>query len=99
MAQNTALQDGNKIKQQCPNFPFFGANYPDAGCFDGTLRDLDDCGDDGVYEQADEFPCPFCRTEAFIKRYAEYSNKKYKDVRIMVKALKEKHLSTITQNK
>lgn len=81
-----------KEKKQCPNFPFFGASYADAGCFDGFLRDLDDCDDSGgVYEHSDNFPCPFCNTEAFIKRYAEYSGRKYKDVRVMVKALKEKY--------
>lgn len=79
-------------QSQCPNFPFFGASYPDAGCFDGTLRDLDDCNDEGgVYEQNDNWPCPFCETEAFIKRYAEYAGIKYKEVRAWVKALKQKH--------
>ena len=29
-----------KIKQ-CPEFPFFGALYPDARCCDGYLWDLD----------------------------------------------------------
>lgn len=81
-----------KEKLPCPNFPFFGAQYADAGCFDGYLRDLDDCDDNHmVYEHSDNFPCPFCNTEAFIKRYAEYAGMKYKDVRAMVKKLKEKH--------
>lgn len=77
---------------QCPNFPFFGATYPDAGCFDGYLRDLDDCDESGgVYEHSDNFPCPFCNTEAFIKEYASYAGMKYGDVRNMVKKLKAKH--------
>lgn len=75
----------------CPNFPFFGAHYPDAGCFDGYLRDLDDCDDNGlVYEHDDNWPCPFCNTEAFIKQFAEWRGLKYKEVRAMVKKLKEK---------
>ena len=31
-----------KIKQ-CPEFPFFGASYPDARCINGYLWDLDKC--------------------------------------------------------
>ena len=81
-----------KEANSCPEFPFFGAKYPDACCVDGRLFDLDECDDKGnLYEPSDYWPCPFCRTEAFIKQYAEYSGKKYKDVRQMVKALKEKH--------
>jgi len=82
-----------KQQEKCPNFPFFGASYPDAGCFEGTLRDLDDCDESGVLEQQEYWPCPFCRTEAFIKQYAEWRGIKYKDARAMVKALKEKHLN------
>lgn len=77
--------------RQCPDFPFFGATYPDAGCFDGTLRDLDDCGEGGVYEHAENWPCPFCKTEAFIKVFAESHGIKYKDARQIVKKLKEKY--------
>lgn len=29
--------------KQCPEFPFFGASYPDARCINGYLWDLDDC--------------------------------------------------------
>jgi len=84
--------ENEKVQQvQCPNFPFFGASYPDAGCFDGHLRDLDDCDESGVFEHTENWPCPFCNTEAFIKQFAEYRGMKYKDVREMVKKLKEKH--------
>lgn len=80
------------LKQNCPNFPFFGASYPDAGCFDGHLRDLDDCDDNHlVYEHSENWPCPFCNTEAFIKQYAEYGGIKYKEARLWVKQLKEKY--------
>jgi hypothetical protein len=83
--------DSSNSIQQCPNFPFFGAPYADAGCFDGYLRDLDDCDDDGgVFEHQDNWPCPFCNTEAFIKRFAEYRGIKYKDARKLVKELKER---------
>lgn len=78
--------------QQCPEFPFFGAKYPDARCIDGQLYDLDKCdGEGNLYVPGDYWPCPFCQTEAFIKQYAESNNLKYKDVRTMVKKLKEKH--------
>lgn len=76
----------------CPEFPFFGASYPDATCIDGKLYDLDKCDGNGMlYEQGDDFPCPFCKTEEFIKRYASYRNMKYGDVRKMVKELKKKY--------
>jgi hypothetical protein len=87
-----------KDKQQCRNFPFFGARYLDATCIDGRLYDLDKCDDKGnLYEPGEDWPCPFCRTEAFIKQYAESCGKKYKDVRVMVKSLKEKHLVSDAQ--
>lgn len=35
-----------KIKQ-CPEFPFFGASYPDARCINGYLWDLDKCNENG----------------------------------------------------
>lgn len=54
-------------KNQCPEFPFFGAAYPDATCIDGVLYDLDDCNDDGTLNEKDNTPCPFCCTEAFLE--------------------------------
>ena len=76
----------------CPEFPFFGAKYPDATCIDGKLFDLDKCDENGnLYVPGEDWPCPFCRTEAFIKQYAEFANIKYKDARALVKQLKEKH--------
>lgn len=54
-------------KQQCPEFPFFGANYPDARCIDGQLYDLDDCDDEGNPCAFESIPCPFCRTKEFIE--------------------------------
>lgn len=59
------MKDG-KINQ-CPEFPFFGANYPDACCIDGVLYDLDDCNDDGTLNEKDNTPCPFCQTDSFIE--------------------------------
>ena len=57
-------------KQQCPEFPFFGAPYPDARCIDGYLYDLDDCDDYGnLYEPAEKIPCPFCNKEEFFKEF------------------------------
>lgn len=37
---NKAMINKNK---QCPEFPYFGAIYPDARCIGGYLYDLDDC--------------------------------------------------------
>lgn len=53
-------------KQPCPEFPFFGARYPDATCIDGYLWDLDKCEGGELYGEG-EIPCPFCNTEAFIE--------------------------------
>lgn len=51
----------------CPEFPYFGAKYPDATCIDGKLWDLDKCDENGLYSSGDNPPCPFCNTEAFIE--------------------------------
>lgn len=54
------------MKKNCPEFPFFGAKYPDARCVDGYLYDMDNCNDEGqVYLTGEEHPCPFCNTEKF----------------------------------
>lgn len=53
--------------KQCPEFPFWGARYPDACCIDGKLYDLDKCDDSGLHEPIDDIPCPFCRTDEFIE--------------------------------
>lgn len=55
-----------KMKTQCPEFPHFGAPYPDARCIDGYLWDLDKCNENGLYSTGDNPPCPFCNTEAYI---------------------------------
>lgn len=58
----------SKNKEICPEFPFFGANYPDACCINGVLYDLDKCDNNGnLYIPTEEIPCPFCKTEEFIK--------------------------------
>lgn len=54
-------------QNQCPEFPFWGASYPDACCIDGKLYDLDRCDDNGLHEPIDDIPCPFCKTEEFIE--------------------------------
>lgn len=56
-----------KAKQQCPEFPFFGASYPDATCIDGYLWDLDS-DDNGLLTIGGEDPCPFCNTEKLIEQ-------------------------------
>lgn len=54
-------------KAPCPQFPFFGAWYPDACCIDGYLWDLDMCDENGLYSSGDHPPCPFCNAVEFIK--------------------------------
>ena len=58
-------------KEQCPEFPFFGARYPDARCINGELHDLDRCDENGnLYEMHDYCPCPFCNEEEATKQYS-----------------------------
>lgn len=56
----------DKTNQKCPEFPFFGASYPDACCVKGYLWDLDKCNEHGELYGEGDIPCPFCKTEAFI---------------------------------
>lgn len=59
------MSESNK---PCPQFPYWGASYPDAFCIDGKLYDLDRYDNNGkLYEPIDDIPCPFCRTEEFIE--------------------------------
>ena len=57
----------SKQNKQCPEFPFFGASYPDARCIDGYLFDLDKCDENGNLYGDGDIPCPFCNTEEFIE--------------------------------
>lgn len=52
---------------ECPDFPFFGAHYPDATCIDGFLWDLDSCDEPGgaLYTGGD-YPCPYCNARDFL---------------------------------
>ena len=54
-------------KRGCGNeFPFFGANYPDARCINGKLYDLDSYEDGlGLTIGGDE-DCPICYTESYL---------------------------------
>ena len=52
--------------EQCPEFPHFGARYPDATCIDGYLWDLDKYEDGHLYGGGDD-PCPFCNTEQYLE--------------------------------
>ncbi len=58
-------------KEQCAEFPFFGASYPDATCIDGFLWDLDKCDENGLYSSGDNPPCPFCNTQEFIDYHTD----------------------------
>ena len=75
-------------KQQCPEFPYFGANYPDARCIDGYLYDLDNCDVNGnLYEPSEKIPCPFCNKEEYFEDNEEDSvaMDKYKSIVSWVK--------------
>lgn len=58
----------SKNEEVCPEFPFWGASYPDACCVNGVLQDLDYCDENGnLYDKGEHVPCPFCKTEEFIE--------------------------------
>lgn len=38
----------SKNEEVCPEFPFWGASYPDACCVNGVLQDLDYCDENGI---------------------------------------------------
>lgn len=82
-----------KNKKDCPEFPYFGASYPDACCIDGSLHDLDDSPGYGqVYLQEEDFPCPFCRPKDFIEHHHDPLNgATKKKLREYIKYLNEKY--------
>jgi hypothetical protein len=52
----------------CPEIPFFGANYPDACCIAGYLWDLDSCDvAGGPLGHGGDDPCPFCHAKEYLK--------------------------------
>jgi hypothetical protein len=59
--------DTEQKPEQCPEFPYFGATYPDATCIDGFLWDLDSNDDSGLLTHGGDDPCPFCNPESFIE--------------------------------
>ena len=65
---------------QCPEFPFFGATYPDATCIDGHLWDLDKCDENGLISSGDNPPCPFCNTEAFVDYFTDIDDKELEEM-------------------
>ena len=74
----------------CPEFPYFGASYPDATCIDGQLYDLDRCGSDGqLYEMNEYVPCPFCNQEEFLQD-AEDTGEDVEAVKKWITETKEK---------
>ena len=54
-----------KKQTHCPEFPHFGAHYPDATCIDGFLWDLDSGDSDGLTIGGDD-PCPRCNTYRYV---------------------------------
>lgn len=77
--------------KQCPEFPYFGARYPDARCIDGYLWDLDKCEGDALYGGGD-VPCPFCNSDEFIENHEDESAGWTKErLTKYVEQLKEKH--------
>lgn len=76
---------------RCPDFPYFGATYPDACCIDGYLWDLDKYEDGQLYGGGEE-PCPFCNEEMFIEYNLDNENGNTKEVlENYIKSLKEKY--------
>lgn len=53
-------------KQSCPDFPHFGAPYPDACCIDGYLWDLDSGDEPGMLSHGGDDPCPFCNGAEYV---------------------------------
>ena len=80
MPQSCQTDISGSAVNQCPEFPFFGASYPDARCVDGQLWDLDKCDDNGLYSSGDNPPCPFCNTEAFIDYYTDINDKELEEI-------------------
>ena len=79
-----------KQKHECPIFPYFGANYPDAQCYDGYLWDLDKVEDGRLYGGGDE-PCTFCNSELFIESNLDEDNTE-ESLKEYVAKLKEMYL-------
>ena len=85
------MEDTNQIKKnECPEFPFFGARYPDATCIDGYLWDLDSY-EVGFFTHGGEEPCPFCNSEAYIQLAIDDEEIKREDVEAYIKGLREKY--------
>jgi hypothetical protein len=62
------MKASEKKVNSCPEFPYFGAKYPDARCVDGYLHDMDKCDDEGnLYLMNESYPCPFCNKEEFMQ--------------------------------
>lgn len=74
--------------EQCPEFPYFGASYPDARCVDGILHDLDDCDENGnLYVPTEKVPCPFCRPKDFM----EYNSMTEEEFEEYITPLRERY--------
>jgi hypothetical protein len=72
-------KEQSELKEQCPEFPHFGASYPDARCIDGYLWDLDKYEDGQLYGGGDD-PCPFCNTDEHIEHHLDPLNGITKEV-------------------
>ena len=94
-------QTGNSIKadvtssavkvEQCPEFPYFGAHYPDARCIDGYLHDMDKCDENGnLYVMSESHPCPFCNEAEFMQDQKD-NEEDLDKVRQWMKAIKERY--------
>ena len=69
-------------KEQCPEFPYFGASYPDACCINGYLYDMDDCDDHGnLYEPGEKHPCPFCNWDEFKAQWNENAEDLFAEIK------------------
>lgn len=81
-----------EVRKPCPQFPHFGAHYPDACCIDGFLWDLDSCDDEGMLCSGGDDPCPFCNTEASIEQYVDEEGGRTKELMLdLIQKLREKY--------
>ena len=65
-------KDTNMTKGCGIEFPYFGANYPDARCIDGYLWDMDSVDESlGGFTIGGDDPCPVCNTKEWLEQVME----------------------------
>ena len=93
---NTKENQSEKETNKCPEFPFFGATYPDATCIDGKLFDLDSYEEDGL-TSGGHYSCPFWKRDEFIEEQVE-RGLLIEEVKSFIKYLDENYNSKNQKN-